>query len=165
MNTTICADHTAATNGTSTYRLARCVVRQFNVRDAARCAVSELDARDWQGALNRARVSVGAAKRPHLRHLYRAVKAGTAPAGWREDETLFRAAQGAGAECLAAFEAAGLTRWTDCPHCKGDGISRGTDRGMACGVCHGHGTVPARVVAEVAEHRRTISRKYGYSMI
>lgn len=163
MNT--CTTIEANASGTSTHRLARCVVRHWSTRDAALCAVSEADARDWQGSLNRARAARGEAKRPHLRHLYRAIKAGTAPAGWRENETLFRAAQTAGAECLAAFEALGLSRWVDCPHCKGDGVSRGTDRGMACGICHGHGTVPSRVVSEVWEHRRTVGRKYGYSMV
>lgn len=162
---TTCTAHEISTTGTAIFRLPRCVARHVVARDAARCAVSEADARDWQGALNRARVSRREAKRPHLRRLYSAIKAGTAPAGWRENGTLFRAAQAVGVECLAAFEAMGLSRWVACPHCKGDGISRGTDRGMACGICHGHGTVPARVVAEVAEHRRVISRKYGYSMI
>lgn len=99
---------------------------------------------------------------PALRRVYRAVVAGTAPAGWERDSALYRAAARAGSACVDAFTARGLVRFVTCTHCKGDGVSRGTDRGMGCGYCHGKRVIAADYADFLMGHRARIEARYGH---
>ena len=69
------------------------------------------------------------------------------------------------AKARAAFEALGLPKFETCLHCHGDGVSRGTDRGMACGCCHGRGCVSTDSNKRLLEHRRQLARRGRTSMM
>lgn len=116
----------------------------------------------WADDLRAARTLKGDDALAALRRLYRAVAAGTAPTGWEGDIGLSRAAERAGERCFAAFAAKGLVRFVLCTHCKGDGISRGTDRGMGCGYCHGRSYITEEFAGFLAGHRSRIESRYGH---
>ena len=71
-----------------------------------------------------------------------------------------------GQKARAAFEALG---WVEpmctCTHCGGTGISRGTDRGMGCGYCHGYREIPVAMAEGMNAHRAQVSKKYGHSLV
>jgi hypothetical protein len=71
-----------------------------------------------------------------------------------------------GEEARAAFAALG---WVEpmctCTHCGGTGISRGTDRGMGCGYCHGYREIPVAMAEGMSAHRAQVSKKHGYSLV